>query len=546
MWGRMNNNNVKEELMKRLLTRLPLPLILGLTGLLLWGGLTRGLDWDGDAAAYIRQAISIVEGQPEKFIEENRFTIEQSSAPMGPIAYPWGLPAMLAPIFALLGLNIIALKGCNVIFFLLFLGLIWFGFRKYHHGIWRIFFVCLFALHPYLHKFIAITILSDIVFLFLSTLSVILIGLVIVQRRRLISPIYDHLLLGGVIALAFFVRTNGILILVTLAISQSIVALQSAFARLSLHIRWSVRFRDVLSHAKLIGGREISIALLPYAGFFIMTLGWIAFLPQGGSSHVAFLSNVTLGSIKHHLHYYFNLPADFFIDVPYYYIVFGASIPLALLGMYRRYRSDYHMIVYIALTVLLYVVWPVSIGLRCLFPILPFYLSFVIGSLEGNKGSAIRAEGAIWKTISILPVIVVLFFFGKQSVAQTLDNLSRNREIESRSGPFDKTSKEVFSFITTHTPSKSTIVFFKPRFVPLFTDRRSIRIFNVEQLSRGDYLCYYRPVDGSHQISRSDIENLLKEGNISLVYVNDDYEVYRLNKSHNGKKYQRITSGSRV
>jgi hypothetical protein len=522
--------------MKLLLMRLSLPLILALTGLLLWGGLTRGLDWDGDSAAYIRQAMSILVGQQEKFIENNRFTIEQSSAPMGPIVYPWGWPILLAPIFALFGLNFIALKVCNVIFFLFFLGLIWFGFRKHHSGFWLIAFVCLFALNPYLHKFIAANILSDIPFLFLSTLSVLLIGHMIVERRRLISPTCDHLLLGGVIALAFFVRTHGILLLATLAIAQSIVAPQSASARLSSHIRWSVRLRVGLSQTKLISVREISIALLPYAIFFIMTLIWKTFLPEGGSSYVSILSAFTLETIKYNISYYFRLPADFFRSVPHYDIIYGASIPLAIVGMYRRYRSDYHMIVYVALTVLMYVIWPTIDSLRYLFPILPFYLSFVMAGLERSEGSDNRTEGALWKTICILPVIIVLFFFGKQLVVQTLDNLRRNREIESHSGPYDKTSKEVFSFIAAHTPNNSTIVFFKPRFVPLLTGRRSIMIFRVEQLSRGDYLCYYRALNlhGGYQISHSDIENLVKQRSARLVYVNADYEVYRLNKSHNG------------
>ena len=83
-------------------------LILLVSGSLLIGTITQGHIWGGDFAAYIMQANSIVEGNMQAYIDLNRFTIEQSSWPMGPIAYPWGFPLLLTPIYALFDNNIYA------------------------------------------------------------------------------------------------------------------------------------------------------------------------------------------------------------------------------------------------------------------------------------------------------------------------------------------------------------------------------------------------------------------------------------------------------
>jgi hypothetical protein len=107
--------------MKKLLTAVFPALPISITALLFWSGLTNGHDWGDDFAAYIMQAKSITEGRHSEFIEANRFTIEQSSYPIGPVAYPWGFPVLLAPFYALFGLNMIALKSVSIICFLLFL-----------------------------------------------------------------------------------------------------------------------------------------------------------------------------------------------------------------------------------------------------------------------------------------------------------------------------------------------------------------------------------------------------------------------------------------
>src|SRR5208283_3468747 len=111
--------------------------------------LTNGHNWGDDFSSYIMQAKSITELNPHDFIEANRFTVENSFYTYGaPIAYPWGFPVLLAPFYAVFGLNMIGLKLLGVISFLIFIVLLWVGFRKYHSPVWLLCLVCFFSLNP--------------------------------------------------------------------------------------------------------------------------------------------------------------------------------------------------------------------------------------------------------------------------------------------------------------------------------------------------------------------------------------------------------------
>ena len=503
-------------------------LIIGITALLLWSGLTNGHNWGDDFSAYIMQAKSIVQDRPREFIEANRFTIEQSSRPLGPVAYPWGFPVLLAPFYAFFGLNMIALKSVGSVCFLLFLVLLWSGFRKYHSNFWRLVVLCLFALNPTVLRFMD-NILSDIPFLLVSTFSVLFIGRTVIERRRLISPVCDQLLLAAAIALAFFIRTNGILLLVTLGITQLIVLIGRDYGH------EAPRDQCEPGLMRLLPTKDVfCMNILPYMTFLGFVLAWEAVLPREGSSYGSIVDGLSLGVIKHHVAYYIALPAAFFDGVPHHYLLYGASIPLAIAGAISRYRSDPHMIAYVTLTLLLYILYPPTQGLRYLFPVLPFYISFVVSCLEKYQADNADPAGAVLrKAICTFPVVLVLLYFGKQSASDAFENLIRNRATDS--GPFVDTSRSMFSYIEANTAAQSTIVFFKPRAMRMMTGRRSLMINKVADLWRGDYLSLHLRKDGASrsQILPDEVRCLTEKGALQAVYRNGDFVVYRLTGLHN-------------
>ncbi len=326
-----------------------------------------------------------------------------------------------------------------------------------------------------------------------------MLGRLIVEKRMLISPVWDHILLGAIIAGAFFIRTQAILLLITLAITQCL----SLFLRLregdSLNGGCSAAFRRLLSARGLLL-KGVLINLLPYATFFCAALSWEALMPQAEAKHLSILSTVSMNVITDNLNYYIELPSEFFYGVPHRHLFYFASIPIAITGIMKRYRTDFHMILYIILTFALYISLPFTQGLRYLLPLLPLYYSFVMTGMEAFQGGTTSTEPKLRTGICLFPVLFVLTWFAISSTSTASANMTRNRE--TLSGPYSKESQSMFSFITSSTEKESIIVFFKPRLMRMMTNRKSLMLRTKEELSRGDYVCLFTAQTGDQLETR--------------------------------------------
>ena len=159
------------------------------------------------------QAKSILNGDMQNFVEHNSITIYQSSAQIGPVAYPWGYPLILTPIYAVKGISPLALKLPGLFFFAGFLICIYLLTKNRLTTTESLLLVSLFAVNPLLINFLD-QILSDIPFLFFSTLA-----LLLMMKEKPLGTL-DAALLGGVIAFAFFIRTTGILLLASFLVVE--------------------------------------------------------------------------------------------------------------------------------------------------------------------------------------------------------------------------------------------------------------------------------------------------------------------------------------
>ena len=70
----------------------------------------RGDLWGDDWAWYVLQAKSVLNGTMDEFMETSAFTNNKSTIYVGPLAYPWGYPLILAPAYALRGIHPLVLK----------------------------------------------------------------------------------------------------------------------------------------------------------------------------------------------------------------------------------------------------------------------------------------------------------------------------------------------------------------------------------------------------------------------------------------------------
>jgi len=214
-------------------------------------------------------------------------------------------------------------------------------------------------------------------------------------------------------------------------------------------------------------------------------------------------------------------------------VLYIITIPLAIAGVAWRYKLDYPAIIYIILNFILYIIWPFKQDLRFLYPILPFYISFVLFGLEALYNRMVVLEKQIRKPLCYLPVVLVIVFFGFNMLSNT--NSKKFYRSELTSGPFGPTAQEMFAFISNNTKSTDTIIFFKPRVMRLITGRQSMLIENVDQLIRGDYLSFYINIrwwDYIFQLSQDQLESLITKGDAGLVFENHDFKVYQLKKSY--------------
>ncbi len=506
------------------------------SGLLAFATLSHGTDWGGDFASYIMQAQNIIAGSPQEFVEANRFAIEQSLHKIGPVAYPWGTSLLLSPFIALFGVNILALKGLNLICYMLLLIVLWFGTGNRLPTLYAVGFVAIFAFNPTMLLFLN-HIISDIPFLLFSTLTMYLIGRIAIERRLLFSPIVDPLILGFLLAFSVFIRTNGVLLVFTL-LSVHAVMIVKRYLPAATPKRGKA---DSSQRSKLTPARPASgpfwLNLLPYAAFIGLTLIWRFFFPAGGTSHFNYLEDVTMSLIFSNISLYLKVFSTSFASIPFANLLYWATLPFLFLGMIHCRKRDYYIIVYIVSTVALYAIWPVSDqGLRFLFPILPFYFYFVFIGLEVLVHSCCTPKNKLFaQTCIFLVLIIATAYLMKSSVAQAANNIRNHRANEQ--GAFSEAANDVFSFIKKNTASDDILIFRKPRVMRLRTGRQSLVVDDSSEISRGDYLCY--DTKTSHlQISPADIDKLVDKKQLHRIYSNDVFRLYRIIKSQHRGNYE--------
>jgi hypothetical protein len=255
-----------------------------------------------------------------------------------------------------------------------------------------------------------------------------------------------------------------------------------------------------------------------------MTAVGYLLLPSGEGGYLQSLGAISLRTIKSNLLYYLGMPQNFFSAIPFFPLVFGATLPFFLTGLVKTIDRYYPMVIYGILTMGLNIFWPATQGLRFLLPIFPFYLFFLLMGMEWF----IRAmEGIERKTVFAAAagcVLLAAFFFSRQSMELALANFRNHREVAS--GPFTPASQEMFNYIKTNTDPDSVIVFFKPRAMRLLTGRASLQWSNPSELPPGKYLCLYRNEDEGSQLSPSDIEALQGAGKIKLDFQNSDFQLF--------------------
>ncbi len=460
--------------------------------------LTRGHQWGDDFAWYILQAKSILEGTTDEFMQQSAFTNGESTTHLGPLAYPWGYPLILTPVYALKGISPLALKLPALVFFAGFLIAFYFLLKDRLSQAESLLLVAVFAFNPLLLQFLD-QILSDIPFLFFSTLSLFL------MTRRDDRGIFHYVLIGAAVFCTTFLRVTGILLLVSF--------LTVEFFRL-------VKAHNDRTAVIRIIRRSLTTSLV-FALLWAINL-WL--FPSGGESYLSQYAGL-IETARAMAPAYFQVFGDFFGRSIAWRVLYYVLLIFFLLGAWERRRQEPIFLLFFALWMIVHITYPYWQGPRYIFPLLPIFIYFVF---EGMKAVIRRtpetyrrtSQGALYGFWLLLAGI---FFF--TSSANAYVNLQNNRQIN---GPFDPYSTEVYRYIKEKTPQDSVVVFFKPRVMVMMTGHPTIMSTECERMLKGDYIVLSRKVGENQQIAPEEIDacNLP----LSEVRKNNRFVVYEIEK----------------
>ena len=485
------------------------------SGAISYFSLRTGHEWGGDFALYLNQARGIVDGGLEELRARNTFSMLNSTATtgpnlrIGPFLYPWGLPLLLAPVYALFGNDIQIMKVYGILYLVLSMWVTYYLFLRKLGPTRSLWIVALLAFNPLMVQLVD-AVGSDVPYHMFALLSMLFIQKML-SRRYWLNPAATALLTGLLICFAFLIRTNGIMLLGTLFFSQ--------------FIKYRTKLASPVAFLK-----QYPQELLPYASFVLGALVVSLALPSGSDSHFDFFTRLTPGKFAYNVMYYFELPSDFYTGALFPKIAYGLTLPFLLLGVYHKSHKDYHYVIYSVLSLAIFILWPPVQGFRFIVSLVPFYLYFVFVGFAHAETLYRKAMGYAgkpdrWLVNTFCSIILIQFLFSASTVA--LANAKSPQA--SDDGPYTKTSQQVFDYVNQQTTEAAVIVFFKPRVMDLMTRRLSLRVFSYDEIvnEKGDYLVYKKGQDFG-QITPDEVARLQER--LPTVLENDDFVVIDLRR----------------
>jgi hypothetical protein len=469
--------------------------------------LTRDNGWGDDFAGYILQARSIVRGDMDELVSKNILAVERSSGDLAPANYPWGFPLMLAPVYALFGTKVLALKLVLTLCHALLVLAAFLLARTRLSAFASLILAAVIAYNAVLITEGQGEILSDLPFALFSTIALWLIVRPAADSSTRRAEVGRGILTGVAIFMAVFIRPNGLLLLVPLG-AMHLPGLQ----------RESVAGRRSAARAVLVPAVTVGLLHALQASLF----------PSAALRDVSF--SIAPASLWSMLLYYLPLPAYFFRHLgPAAWLIYGVQVALIVLSLLAHWRRDLPLHAFVLATIVLYVAFPYKQGVRYLYPVWPV---LVVLTFDGIQAAAQRlgpAQGRRLKTfLLILWSAVALLSLGIGTRLAAL-NMAQNRSQPGRTwGAFSPGSTAMFDFISDHTPPDSVIIFYKPRAMRLRTERDAFLTTDCTHLPKSDYVVTVESNGTYDQIAPELVESCNAAVRLTLVYAKDLFIVYQI------------------
>ena len=436
-----------------------------------------GVDWGDDFALYLRQAKALTTGAIDDVIRDNRFSLDNSGwHTFSPPSYPWGWPLLLAPVYAVVGLDYEVFKGLEVIALCVYL-LVFFAIVRRRTGFLAASVLMLLVGLSPAYIVHTGTVLSDLPFLCFVGLSLWwmdrcrVTGLVEGNRLRLA-------VLGLLVAFAFNIRPEGISLFAALIVLHVTVLGGMALRARPGEFRRSVRWSD---------------ALLPY---LTLVLGILAFQVLLPGDLLPRAPGAGLGNVAHHVDFYQDILAEHvgLKDAGLPMSLFGSEgaargvllviVVLAVIGLVarllERFTEDATLAAYLCSASLIMLVSPYQEG-RYLLSITPLLVYFAYQALP-TVGRLVSSTRVIRPALSLVPALAFAALLGGNliDVARTVDyHLEYEYTVN---GPQTPAAQEMLSIVREQTQEDDVILFFRARAMTFYTDRRAIQGSNLDDV----------------------------------------------------------------
>jgi hypothetical protein len=451
-------------------------------------------NWGDDWAQYMLQAQAIVGHQVRACVEQNRLMMQLSALRSGPVAYPWGLPVLLAIEASLFSFQLWVFKIGNVLILLALVVAVYRLARQSLTEAEAVAAALMFAFNPVLLHYCN-HVVSELPFTFVSVCA--LIAMEGGDRRR--QSILRRLSIGALVFLAFTIRLSGLLLLV------------------------AATFKDFISHRR--SPRDRAAALLQmYAPFVLLFTVWSLVLPSGGEGYTEILSSLSVHKTVATAGAYSILVFDFFTGGVLSRVVALVLGPLVVIGAVKSWRRTAHLTMYGLLTIALYAVWPASPGFRFMIPVTPCAVILLVAGLD------VLTQAGWTKRFLWLPAIARAGQFGLPAafLLASLTLVLTGRVPRELTHPYDASSSEMFAWVQRNTPRDAIISFFKPRAMHLLTDRLSLS-GRPEDVPKTSYFVYTKDV-GAWNDGQPPLREFQQRAELTQAFENRNFIVFRVSR----------------
>lgn len=480
------------------LTRFAPVLLLLPIAILVLGMISEGHNLEGDFSLYLRQAKSICMGNPSQVFHDMRQMLELATDKLySPTLYPWGYPLLIAPLYALTGMNFYAYKLLQLLFILAGLYFLYRNLSQKSDFRLQAWIIALYVgIQPMLLLFVnhVLSEPSYFCFVMISWWAVRSVHPVTVSGRK---RIFRMVGLGALLIFTAQIRTEGFMLLAALGIGWFPLWLKMKKGRYTLLLPF------------------ITAALL----FLILNL----FLPSGFLRHLDHTSGFSAGRVWSNMQYYFQSLKIFFpFEHPASVFVF---LVLGTAGMVARLKKDLFEVAFLLSSVALFMVWPHQ-NTRHILSLFPFMVYFFVRGIDLFKV-------VYYKKFPLSFCLVAFLVFARLPVTFAVAGLNGWGYFQKPSVPYgvnDADYQSLVEEVEKRVAANEHVAFPHSRMLYLSTDRITFPKFGpISELLRDvDWYIFCIENENYFQYNSAQMEQY--KPYFKEVYRNGSYILYQVNR----------------